>query len=154
VSRAWLAVLLAGLAAALGACDLSDGGNQKPKPAPKEAEAPSDARVIRAWSRALNAGRFEEAGSYFARNALVDQGQPFRLPNRDAAAAFGRSLPCKGEVTDVTDEGATSLASFQLSRGPGGPCRGRARVRFRIRNGKFTEFRQLPGSQLPPSDSV
>jgi hypothetical protein len=62
MSRAGLAVLLAGLAAALGGCDVTGGGDQKPKAPPAEAEAPSDARVIRAWSRALNAGRFEQAG--------------------------------------------------------------------------------------------
>ena len=33
--------------------------------------------------------------------------------------------------------------SFTLRDGPGGPCSGLTRVRYTIRNGKFTAWRQL-----------
>ena len=155
-SRSWALLGLAVAAAALTGCD-AGGGEEHAQTAPKREEVakpPSDGRVIRAWSRALNAANYRLAGDFFAPNALIDQGEPFRLPNRAAAVAFNRSLPCKGEVTAIEDEGSTTLASFRLSTGPGGTCEGRARVRFRIRNGKFTEFRQLPGAQLPQGDAA
>jgi hypothetical protein len=41
------------------------------------------------------------------------------------------------------------LATFRLRRGPGGRCRGLTRVRYTIRNGKFTEWRQLPEPEGP-----
>ena len=152
-AKAVIAIALAG--GALGGC-ASESEDGQPKRSQQESamKKPSDARVIRAWSRALNARDYDRAAAFFAPRAIVDQGTPIRLPNRAAAVAFNRSLPCKGTITDVEDEGATSLASFRLSRGPGGQCRGRARVRFTIRDGRFSEFRQLPGAPIPQGDAA
>ena len=77
-----------------------------------------------------------------------------RLGDRDAAIAFNRSLPCKADVTDVEDEGDTVLAAFRLRDGPGGPCDGAARVRFRFRDGKFSEWRQLAEPAQPEGPTV
>ena len=113
---------------------------------------PSDAQVIRSWSSALNRGDYGRAASYFAPGAIVEQAQVFRLPGRRAALAFNRSLPCRADITDIEDEGGTTLASFRLREGPGGPgasCDGSARVRFRLREGRFREWRQLPESSPP-----
>jgi hypothetical protein len=113
---------------------------------------PSDARVIRSWSSALNRGNYDRAASYFAPGAIVEQAEVFRLPGRREALAFNRSLPCRADITDIDDEGATTLASFRLREGPGGPgaaCDGSARVRFRLRDGKFREWRQLPDVSPP-----
>ena len=66
---------------------------------------PPEAAAIRGWSEAVNAREFGRAASFFARDAIVDQGQAIRLPDRSAAAAFSKSLPCKSKVTDVKDEG-------------------------------------------------
>ena len=41
------------------------------------------------------------------------------------------------------------LATFRLRRGPGGPCSGLTRVRYTIRDGKFTAWRQLEEPQGP-----
>ena len=139
------AVVLTGCAAG--------GEDQAPQPQPRV----SDETRIRSWSTALNAGNYEQAAGYFARGAIVEQTQEIRLINREAAIVFNRSLPCRADVTGVKDEGATSLASFRLKRGPGGPCSGRARVRFTIERGKFTEWRQLPepgDRPAPPGDSA
>ena len=57
-------------------------------------------------------------------------------------------------MTDVDDEGDDLLAAFRLRDGPGGRCRGIARVRFRFRNGKFTEWRQLPEAEAPPGNAL
>jgi SnoaL-like protein len=128
----------------LAACVLpACGGEGGPRP--------SDAQVIRAWSRALNQGNYDRAASYFAPGAIVEQAEVFRLPGRRAAIAFNQSLPCRADITDIRDEGSTTLASFRLREGPGGPgasCDGSARVRFRLQEGRFREWRQLP--EAPP----
>jgi hypothetical protein len=75
-----------------------------------------------------------------------------RPPDRRAALAFNQSLPCKADITDIKDKGATTLAAFRLREGPGGPaaaCSGLARVRFKLRGGRFTEWRQLPERPQP-----
>lgn len=110
-------------------------------------DVPSDAEVIRGWSRAVNASDYERAGSFFAAGAIVEQ-QPLELRLRDQAAAarFSSGLPCRADVTGVDDEGRSSLAVFSLREGRTGACAegGRARVRFVIRDGKIAEWRQLP----------
>jgi hypothetical protein len=121
-----------------------------PTPAPRS----SDERLIRGWSRALNAGHYSKAASYFARNAIVEQAQELRLFSRAAAITFNKGLPCRADVTGIEDEGPTSLVSFTLRRGPGGPCKGSATVRFTIKRGKFTEWRQLPEAPVPPGDTA
>ncbi|HEV2723601.1 MAG TPA: nuclear transport factor 2 family protein [Thermoleophilaceae bacterium] len=104
-----------------------------------------EARAIRRWSAALNRGHFERAASYFARGAVVEQQAEVRLPDRAAAIAFNRSLPCRADVTDVKRRGATVVAAFRLRSGRAGSggCSGAARVRFRFSGGKFAEWRQL-----------
>jgi hypothetical protein len=104
-----------------------------------------DTGRVRGWIFAMNAGRYEDAAAYFARNALVDQGPRFRLRSRADAETFVRGLPCRADLTAVRDEGKTVLGTFRLRAGPGGPCKGVVKVRFTMRDGRFTEFRQLPG---------
>jgi hypothetical protein len=133
-------------AIALAGCGGGGGNHDKPAPAPR-----SDRAIIAAWLHALNAREYDRAAGFFAHNAIVDQGQPVRLRDRAAARAFNSSLPCKGRLTTVEDEGATTLGTFALSAGPGGPgarCDGSATVRFTIKRGRFTHWRQLP--QAPP----
>lgn len=143
-----LAVLLLLGGCASGADDDGSG----PAPRPKQSK---EARAIRNWSAALNAGRYEEAASFFAEGAVVEQTREFRLPDHDAALAFNRGLPCKADVTDIDDEGDTLVAAFRLRAGPLGGCDGgSARVRFRFRGGKFSEWRQLPESDAPPSQVI
>jgi hypothetical protein len=137
------------------------GGDDKPAkgPAPRPqsaspGETPSDEAAIRDWSRSLNAGEYERAASWFARNAIVVQSRTVRLPDHAAALLFNRTLPCRADITKVEDEGKTTLASFKLRRGPGGPCKGTARVRFTIKHGRFTLWRQLAEPAAPPGDSA
>ena len=75
----------------------------------------------------------------------MEQQEEVRLPNRAAAIAFNRSLPCRADVTDVKRRGATVVAAFRLRSGrvQSGGCSGAARVRFRFSGGKFAEWRQL-----------
>jgi hypothetical protein len=109
----------------------------------------TDKQVIAGWLAALNAGDYASAGSFFARGAIVQQAEVFRLRNRAAAERFNSRLPCKGNLGRVRDEGKTTLANFHLRRGPGGNCHGVVQVRFTIRQGKFIEWRQLPEPSGP-----
>ena len=78
---------------------------------------------------------------------IVEQVEETRLPGPDDAPLFSASLPCEADVTHVVAERRTSLATFELRDGRT-PCRGTAEVRFAVRDGKLTEWRQLP--QAPP----
>ena len=152
------ALLLSLCALPLGGCsagdDRSDSPTKReaPRADPKAGEPRAEARAIRAWSAALNRGDFARAASFFAENAVVEQEVELRLPNRAAAIAFNRSLPCRADVTDVERRDSTVVAAFRLrmGRAPGGGCDGgTARVRFRFSGGKFAEWRQLEEPAAP-----
>jgi SnoaL-like protein len=138
------------LAALVLVAGCGGSSDSRKHPAPR----PSDARLIRGWIENMNAGRYARAAAYFARDAVVEQDTEIRLRNRSQAEAFLRSLPCHADLTRVKDEGKTSLAAFRLRRGPGGPCNGIVEVRFTIRHGKFTEWRQRPGRGAQPGVEV
>ena len=113
--------------------------------------------MIRGWLLALQRDDYDGAAAFFARGALIDQGEPYRLRGPSAARIFNASLPCRADLAGVEDErGPRSLASFRLREGPGGPCSGMVKVRFTIRRGRFTEWRQLPEQPEAPEspDSV
>jgi hypothetical protein len=150
VRRAAVGLLATGLLAGCGGS--GDGVHRGPAP-----RARSDRAVIAAWLKALNARDYRRAAGFFARGAIVDQGQAVRLPDRAAAIEFNRSLPCRGRLTAVKDEGHTSLGTFVLIAGSGGPganCNGSARVRFTIDRGRFKEWRQLPAAPAPPGSEA
>ena len=103
-------------------------------------------RVIRGWLLSLEREDYGQAAYYFAPNALIDQGHPYRLKTQSDAEAFNAALPCRADLIRMAGGGHAHhvLATFRLRRGPGGKCSGLTRVRYTIRNGKFTEWRQLP----------
>jgi hypothetical protein len=124
----------------------------QPRPEPRERAV---SRLIGDWLQALDAGDYERAATFFAPGAIVDQGRPIRLPGRAAARFFNATLPCRADLVDVDDEpGPEALASFELRAGPGGPCSGTVQVRFTIRAGRFTAWRQLPQPAEPAGPTV
>ena len=124
-------------------------------PPPVQRGAEYERRVIRGWLLALQRDDYAGAADFFARGALIDQGEPYRLRGPAAARIFNASLPCRADLAGVEDEpGPRSLASFRLREGPGGPCSGMVKVRFTIREGKFTEWLQLPEEPEPTSPVV
>jgi hypothetical protein len=146
------AALLLAATALIGGCSGDDDDDPEPLPPPQQSGPAYEERVIRGWLLALERDDFDGAAYYFARGAVIDQGEPYRLKSRSAARIFNASLPCRADLTDVEDEpGPKALASFALRRGPGGPCSGIVKVRFTIREGKFTEWRQLPEQPEPPA---
>jgi hypothetical protein len=143
--------LVALLLLALAGCQ-DEEPEPEPLPPPVQHGAEYEERVIRGWLLALNRSDYDGAADYFARGAIIDQGQPFRLRGRSDARTFNAGLPCRADLAGVEDEpGPKSLASFRLRAGPGGPCTGIVKVRFTIRSGRFTEWRQLPEA---PGDTV
>ena len=149
--RAALAALAVAVAAGCGGSDAPDD----PAPAPQRS---ANERLVRAWSAALGRDDFRAAASLFARGALIQQSRTFRLRTRRAALAFNLSLPCRGKVTRVKDEdGETAVAAFSLTPRRGvspEACNDIVRVRFRSRDGKFVEWRQLPPRATPPGRTV
>jgi hypothetical protein len=142
------AVLLA--LAVLAGCDSSP-----PKPDPLHSY---NGRVIRGWLLALERQDYGQAAYYFAPGALIDQGRrPYRLRTPDQAFGFNASLPCRAELIRLKGGGAHVLATFRLKEGPAGSCSGLVKVRYTIRKGKFTEWRQLPNIRngpAPPQSSA
>ena len=100
--------------------------------------------MIRDWLMAVAHYDFSHAAEFFAPGAIIDQGHPFRLPDAAAARKFNAGLPCHAKLIALEDEdGSKVLATFRLTPGPGGACKGRVQVRYTIRDGRFTEWRQL-----------
>jgi hypothetical protein len=138
--------------ASLAGCDLSSSDDTEPSAATATNRLSYEARVIRGWLLALDRSDYAGAAYYFAPGAIIDQGDPYRLRDESAARAFNASLPCRADLIGLKHESRTVLASFRLRRGPGGPCSGVVKVRYTIRNGKFTEWRQLPSEEPPPGE--
>ena len=133
-----------------------DSQSSKPKPKPDPLHT-YKGRVIRGWLLALERQDYDQAAYYFAPGAIIDQGHPFRLRTSKQARNFNASLPCRAELIGLKDEGPRVLATFVLHRGPGGGCSGLVKVRYTIRKGKFTEWRQLPNIRngpAPPQSSA
>lgn len=152
----------------LAGCSIGGGDDDPGAPADRRGVPPAadhadrarpdadagDREIIDGWVRAVADRRYERAAAFFAPGAVVEQLGEIRLRTRSDAIAFNRSLPCSAELTDVEDEGDTSLAAFRLLPGPGGPCDGSARVRFTIRDGLIREWRQLPEPAAPRGDEA
>ena len=148
-----LALVLAVALALLAGCDGSSD-QPTPRPHPQNGLRSPEGVMIRDWLMAVEHYDFGRAASFFAPGAIIDQGHPFRLPNAAAARTFNAGLPCHAELVGLEDEGAKVLATFRLTPGPGGPCRGRVQVRYTIVDGKFKEWRQLDTGNEPPEGPV
>jgi hypothetical protein len=152
VRRAALTLVAIALVALPAGCD-DDDGERAPAPRPQAEKGlrSPEGVMIRDWLMAVRRGDYGQAATFFAPGAIIDQGRPFRLPSAAAARIFNAGLPCGADLVALADEGAKVLATFRLRPGPGGPCRGRVQVRYTIKDGRFTEWRQLPTE--PPADS-
>src|ERR1700742_330435 len=102
--RATLAAALcvAALVAAVG-CDSGESNLEEAPPPQQRADDPLPRRdapapptprfsraeqLIQGWLAALEVGDYRRAAAYFARGAIVDQGEPVRLRSRAAAIYF------------------------------------------------------------------
>jgi hypothetical protein len=110
----------------------------------------SAADVVRAWSRALNAGDNDTAADLFASGARVEQaGRVLVLRTHAQAVAWNSSLPCSGKIVALSAEGderatATFLLFDRRTSRCGAPG-GRATAVFTVRDGKIVRWRQTGG---------
>lgn len=113
--------------------------------------------IVRAWSKALNAGDNEAAGSLFAAGALVVQGDVvIQLATHRDAVLFNAGLPCSGEIVELSVEDDVVTAIFVLGDRVGSKCDAppgtRAAAQLGIQNGKIVVWKQIPvPDQLAPS---
>jgi hypothetical protein len=135
---------------ALAGCSSGPGERERPDPDPLHTY---NGRVIRGWLLSLDREDYGQAAYYFARGALIDQGHPYRLKTQSDAFEFNAALPCRADLIDLKGGGhaAHVLATFRLRTGPGGKCSGLVQVRYTIREGKFTEWRQLEEFEGAPA---
>src|SRR5439155_25618553 len=85
----------------------------------------SPASVVRAWSKALNAGDNDAAADLFAPRAEVIQGRVvIRLRTHADAVAWNSGLPCSGKIVGLYTRGATVTATFLLGNRPTSACDG------------------------------
>lgn len=144
-------LLVALVVLALAGCNSS---SDEPQPQPQHKPDPLhtyNGRVIRGWLLSLERQDYEQAAYYFAPHALIDQGKPYRLDSKSDAFAFNAGLPCRADLIRLMGGGHAHhvLATFRLRKGPGGPCSGLVMVRYTIREGKFTAWRQLQEPEGP-----
>jgi hypothetical protein len=155
-----LAILLVAVVLLAGCDDSEDQASgersqerrSEQRPPPDDGLRSPEGRMIRDWLMAVKRGDYGQAATFFAPGAIIDQGRPFRLETRAAARLFNAGLPCHADLIALEDEGAEVLATFRLTPGPGGPCAGQVQVRYTIRRGKFTEWRQLPNGAPAPEE--
>ena len=111
------------------------------------------ARVVRAWSQALNTNDNGAAARLFALNARVVQpGVDVRLVTHALAVGFNNALPCAGKIVHLHVTGSRVLATFVLGQRPKHRCDApgqKAAALFVIRNGKIVLWKQVPVPQLP-----
>lgn len=137
-----------GALAALAVAGCGGGSSAAPKPEPN-----SDAAVVQRWSDAVRERDYKTAASLFALPSTIQNGVRIRARKRADVDIFNRSLSCGSVVTGTAPAGAGRLlATFRLVKGPGGPCKGKAQVRFRIEDGHITEWVRIDSG--PPPDSV
>src|SRR5919204_5769979 len=138
VVRSWLAAAV--LLVLLAGCG---GGKASPE------------SVVRAWSKALNAGDNQGAADLFAPGAEVVQGPVvIRLRTHADAVVWNAGLPCSGKIVALSTSGATVTATFLLGDRPASACDGpghRATAIFRIRGGKIVLWHQVPEPASPPT---
>jgi hypothetical protein len=109
------------------------------------------AQVVRAWSKALNAGDDKAAGALFAPGAVAIQG-PFgyRLRTTKSAVLWNSGLPCAGKIVRLVVKGKVAVATFRLGHRPGHACDGPgqlAAARFTVVHGKIARWEQVvPGT--------
>ena len=109
--------------------------------------------VVRAWSRALNAGDNRAAGRLFAPDAIVIQGNiVFRLPDARTAALWNSGLPCSGRIVKLTRRGNVVTATFRLGNRPSSRCDAPgdlAAAQFTVVKGRITRWVQVPVESGP-----
>jgi SnoaL-like domain len=109
----------------------------------------SPEEVVRAWSDALNHGLNEEAGAFFAPDAVAvsGAGDEIVLRTRFDAVAFNASLLCQGKIIALSTEENRVTATFLLDMRGTFACPAPSTVDtavFTVEDGKIVRWEQLP----------
>jgi hypothetical protein len=144
------------LAALLAALVLAGtAGAASPGSSPAEMK-----RIVREWSRLLNAADNEGLAKLFRLPAIVEQGGVgYRLKTAKHIAIWHDGLPCSGRVTSITIRGRVATAVFLLGDRPstGSRCDATgelAAAAFEIVGGKIVHWTQVAvpaAAKSPPS---
>ena len=134
-----------------------------PAPAPTTGAEPSPGTtsrmtmeaVVRAWSRALNAGDNEAVAALFALPAIIAQGDRIgQFETYEDIATFHSGLPCSGTVVGLTFGRDEVIAVFELGDRGDMSCDSepgtRAAARFVFRGGKIVAWQQIPVPEDAP----
>ena len=105
-------------------------------------------RLVRAWSRRLNAYDNAGAARLFARPAVfVQSSGALRLRTYADIALWHRLLPCAGRIVSISVEGEYATAVFVLANGKHRHCDApgqKAAAVFRVHRGKIVSWVQVP----------
>jgi hypothetical protein len=107
---------------------------------------PAMARVVHAWSDAVNRNDNAAAAALFAPGAIVRQSQEYRLVDAEAATTWNDGLPCAGNVVELRMVDTAVVATFVLGERPEHRCDApgaRAGAAFVIENGLITLWQQV-----------
>lgn len=122
------------------------------KPIPEEL-----AKIVLAWSDAINRNDNQAAAALFAKGAIVAQSAVYRLDTAETAAIWNDGLPCAGKVIELRMVDVAVVATFELGERPGHKCDAdpgtRAGAAFVIEKGLITLWQQVPVDQrLTPTE--
>ena len=110
--------------------------------------------VLRAWSRAVNEGDYERAGSLFAKDAEVVQGSRVLVfETTEEARRWNAALPCRARIVRAREDGDRVEASFLLRDRADVPCDAPgaiARVVARVEDGKIVLWHQIESATAEP----
>ena len=98
---------------------------------------------MRAWERAIIAGRPEDAARLFADGAKVPEGV---LDSHDTAVAWNHSVVCWGKIATLDASGARVQMTLVVGRPRNVACppRGsRLKVVTQVRNGKIVSWQYV-----------
>ena len=105
-------------------------------------------RVVRTWSRLLNAGDNAGIARLFRVPAIfAQQGMAYRLTTAAQVVMWHEGLPCAGRVTSIRITGTFATVVFVLGNRKGSKCDApgqQAAARFKIVRGKIVVWEQVP----------
>lgn len=148
-------------AALASGCGSSDKQAKTTATTPAKPAAGSAEKVIRGWADAHRRGDMKAAARYFAVPSTISNGgAPVKLLTQADIVFFNTTLPCGAKIlsTAAVAHGFT-LTTFELTERPGaGKCGsgtgGTARVAFRVRMGKITDWRRASDPPKVPQETA
>jgi predicted small lipoprotein YifL len=121
---------------------------------PSQRDAERLRPVLEGWAQAVREGNPDRAAAYFALPAIVSQSMAVELQTREQIRKFNDELPCGAKLLEVQHNGRYVVGTFRLTERVGGhSCTSAGelvRVAFVIRQGHFTEWRQVPDQPGAP----